>query len=88
MKILTKSAQAMAIIGMLVCSAAMAGDIVEGNGHTKEEATRNAERRAHEKARENNTCHITRVKMSECKRESDGTWTCYAAAAHHGNRCK
>lgn len=88
MKFFTNSAKALALIGMLACTAAMAGDVVEGNGLTKEEAVRNAERRAHERARQNNTCHITYAKMSECKREGDGTWTCFAAAAHHGNQCK
>lgn len=76
-----------AAIGALSLSA-FAGERVEGNGITKEAAAQAAERRAMALARDKNTCEITRSKLSECKRESDGTWTCYASADNHGSSCK
>jgi hypothetical protein len=71
-----------------MASFATAGEVVEGNGVTKEAAARAAEARARDLAREKGTCEITRSKLSQCIRESDGTWTCYAAADNHGSSCK
>jgi hypothetical protein len=70
-----------------VATTAAAGTRVQGNGWTKESAARAAEQRAMQVARDKGTCEITRADLSRCKRESDGTWTCFATADNHGNSC-
>lgn len=72
---------------ILICNIAFAGEKVEGNGLTKESAARAAEQRAKELAEDKGTCEITRSKLEQCKREEDGSWTCYAYADNHGNAC-
>jgi hypothetical protein len=65
---------------------AIAGERVEGNGPNKEAAASAAENRANRQAAVKNTC-ITPVKLSECRKERDGTWTCFAAVANHRGSC-
>jgi hypothetical protein len=63
------------------------GEIHSGNGITKEEAARNADFRAERAAKKKGTCW-TEAKLEKCKKESDGTWTCYASSANHKGSCQ
>ena len=62
------------------------GEKHSGNGPTKEIAARNAETRAEAAAKKKKTC-ITEAKLEDCKKEEDGTWTCYAYSANHPGSC-
>ncbi|MRW93343.1 hypothetical protein GJ699_25470 [Duganella sp. FT80W] len=81
----TKSAVAVAIFFAGICTAALAGEKVEGNGWTKESAARAAEARARERSREKGTCGITHARLHECIQEKDGTWTCFAWSDNEGS---
>ena len=60
---------------------AWAGYPVEGTGNSKREAMNDADQRAIEQG----GCErvITHAKVSECRHEDDGTWTCVAYVANH-----
>lgn len=62
---------------------AWAGYPVEGTGSTKREAMDDADRRAIQQG----GCEriITHAKVSDCRHETDGTWTCVAYVANHEN---
>ena len=65
---------------------AVAGERVEGNGPNKEAGAAAAERRANREAAGENTC-ITPVKLNECRKDPDGSWTCFATVADHRGSC-
>lgn len=64
-----------------VAMAAWAGYAVEGNGPTKSAAADDADRRAIQEG----GCEkvITHAKLSDCRQEKDGSWTCVAYVANH-----
>lgn len=78
----------MAILAATLCTASLsfAGERVEGNGLSKESAAQATENRAARQAKARGTC-ASPVKLSECKRESDGSWTCYSTVANHKGSC-
>lgn len=65
----------------VLSSASIAGEPVQGSGPTKSAAADDADRRAIQQG----GCEkvITHAKLSQCTKESDGTWTCTAYVANH-----
>ncbi|OWP61679.1 hypothetical protein CDA63_18235 [Hymenobacter amundsenii] len=65
---------------------AYAGERFSGNGATKEGAAAAAEQRAAKAAKARGTCY-TVAQLEDCKKESDGSWTCYSSVANHKGSC-
>ncbi len=65
---------------------AFAGEIHEGYSSSKPQAVENANKAARDAARDKKTCWEP-AKMSECKKDADGYWTCYAESANHQGSC-
>ena len=71
---------------LFISAHSMAGETHYGSGNSREGACENAERRAYRAALSKDTCY-EQCDIRECKKESDGTFTCQASSANHRGSC-